>query len=161
MELDLPMPVRLMEAHPKAEAQRNQVAVMRGPVLYCLESPDLPETIDVSDVYLEASRAMEACRGERFTFWHPGADRQGIVPPRTTLDRTTVVPPAKPCGLHTPAGAIDPLFCLGQSRALGHDRLAADSLYCLIRQTMTYELSKRRNRVASDAKLSQVNPSVA
>jgi DUF1680 family protein len=68
LELDLPMPVRLMEAHPKAEAQRNQVAVMRGPVLYCLESPDLPETIDISDVYLEAGVHLEPVAAKDLPF---------------------------------------------------------------------------------------------
>ena len=51
IELDLPMQPRLMQAHPKAEQLRNQVAVMRGPILYCLESADLPETIDLNNVY--------------------------------------------------------------------------------------------------------------
>ena len=36
------MPVRLMEANPLVEEDLNQVAVQRGPVVYCLESPDLP-----------------------------------------------------------------------------------------------------------------------
>jgi len=39
IELNLPMPVRLMEAHPAAKSQHNRVAVMRGPVVYCLELP--------------------------------------------------------------------------------------------------------------------------
>jgi hypothetical protein len=38
VELDMPMEVRLMEANPAVEACRNRVAVMRGPVLYCLEA---------------------------------------------------------------------------------------------------------------------------
>ncbi len=37
--LDFPMPVRLMEANPKITKLRNRVAVMRGPVVYCLELP--------------------------------------------------------------------------------------------------------------------------
>jgi len=37
--LDLPMPIRLMEAHPNVTKLRNQVAVMRGPLVYCLELP--------------------------------------------------------------------------------------------------------------------------
>jgi len=37
--LDFPMPVRLMEANPKAIHLNNKVAVMRGPVVYCLELP--------------------------------------------------------------------------------------------------------------------------
>ena len=39
IELDLPMPVRLMEANPKVGKLRNMVAVMRGPLVYCLELP--------------------------------------------------------------------------------------------------------------------------
>jgi len=50
--LELPMPVRLVEGHPKIEETRNQVAVLRGPLAYCLESVDLPDGIHVSDVLL-------------------------------------------------------------------------------------------------------------
>jgi DUF1680 family protein len=39
IELDLPLAVRLMEAHPAVEACRDRVAVLRGPVVYCLEAP--------------------------------------------------------------------------------------------------------------------------
>ena len=52
IELNLPMPVRLMQAHPKAEQLRNQVAVMRGPMLYCLESKDLADECDLDNVYI-------------------------------------------------------------------------------------------------------------
>jgi DUF1680 family protein len=41
IELTLPMPVKLMEANPLAEETRNQVAVKRGPVVYCVEEMDL------------------------------------------------------------------------------------------------------------------------
>jgi len=51
--LDLPMPVRLIKAHPRAEEIRNQVAVMRGPVVYCLESADLPEGVRVADIHIQ------------------------------------------------------------------------------------------------------------
>jgi DUF1680 family protein len=44
VELDLPMPVRLIEANPFVEETFNQVAIERGPVVYCLESCDLPKT---------------------------------------------------------------------------------------------------------------------
>jgi DUF1680 family protein len=39
VELDLPMPVRLIESHPNVVDNRNRVAVMRGPLVYCLELP--------------------------------------------------------------------------------------------------------------------------
>jgi len=50
IELVLPMPVQLIEANPLAEEVRNQVAVKRGPVVYCLESVDLPDGIQITNV---------------------------------------------------------------------------------------------------------------
>jgi hypothetical protein len=38
--LDLPMPVRRVHAHEKVEADKGKVALMRGPVVYCLEGVD-------------------------------------------------------------------------------------------------------------------------
>ncbi len=52
VEMELPMMVRLMEAHPLLETCRGQVAVMRGPILYCLESLDLPSNADIRGVSL-------------------------------------------------------------------------------------------------------------
>ncbi|MCH7229112.1 glycoside hydrolase family 127 protein, partial [Verrucomicrobiaceae bacterium E54] len=37
IELDLPMPVRRIHAHPKLEENRGRVALMRGPVVYAFE----------------------------------------------------------------------------------------------------------------------------
>jgi uncharacterized protein len=50
VELVLPLKVRLLESHPLIEETRNHVAVRRGPVVYCLESPDLPKGAAVLDV---------------------------------------------------------------------------------------------------------------
>lgn len=58
--LDLPMPIQLMEGHARIEEVRNQVAVKRGPVVYCVESPDLPEGTDILDVYLPEESRLEA-----------------------------------------------------------------------------------------------------
>ena len=52
IQLDLPMDVTLVEAHPLVEETRNHVAVMRGPIVYCLESADLPESVAIEDVRL-------------------------------------------------------------------------------------------------------------
>ncbi len=52
VELTLPLRVQLLEAHPLVEEARNQLAVQRGPVVYCLESPDLPKGTRVLDVAL-------------------------------------------------------------------------------------------------------------
>jgi DUF1680 family protein len=55
IELNLPMPVELMEANPLVEEIKNQVAVKRGPIVYCLESDQLPENTSVNDVVLNTN----------------------------------------------------------------------------------------------------------
>jgi DUF1680 family protein len=60
IELNLPMAVRLLEGNPKIETTRNQLAVFRGPVLYCLESVDLPEGFRVEDMILPRSSQLSA-----------------------------------------------------------------------------------------------------
>ena len=49
---ELIMETRVTEANPLVEENRGQVAVMRGPILYCLESTDLADGIDIDDVVL-------------------------------------------------------------------------------------------------------------
>ncbi len=52
VELNLPMPVRKIEANPLVEELRGQLAVARGPIVYCLESVDLPAGVRLLDVSL-------------------------------------------------------------------------------------------------------------
>ncbi|MBU3021014.1 glycoside hydrolase family 127 protein [Aestuariibacter sp. A3R04] len=58
IELDMPMSVKLIEGHHRIEEVRNQVAVKRGPVVYCVESPDLPSGTSITDVYLPSATAL-------------------------------------------------------------------------------------------------------
>lgn len=60
VELDLPMPVRIMEANPLVEETLNQVAFQRGPVVYCLESLDLPKDVKISDVRIPSDIQLHA-----------------------------------------------------------------------------------------------------
>ena len=62
IELRLPMRPRMIKAHPKAEAIRNHVAVMRGPLVYCLEGHDLPEGVSILDVYAPDDMGLTARR---------------------------------------------------------------------------------------------------
>jgi DUF1680 family protein len=55
IELNIPMPVELMEANPLVEEIKNQVAVKRGPIVYCLESNELPANVKVNDVVLNVN----------------------------------------------------------------------------------------------------------
>lgn len=60
VELNLPMAIKLMEGNPLIEEVRNQVAIKRGPVVYCIESPDLPQNTGILDVYLPLSSELKA-----------------------------------------------------------------------------------------------------
>jgi len=60
ISLDMPMDIKLLEGHPRIEEVRNQVAIKRGPVVYCVESPDLPANTDILDVYLPVKSDLEA-----------------------------------------------------------------------------------------------------
>ncbi|MBP7141058.1 MAG: glycoside hydrolase family 127 protein [Opitutaceae bacterium] len=63
LRLVLPMPTQLIAADPRVEATRNQVAVMRGPVVYCIESKDLPEGVKVPEVYLSQQGSFKPVVG--------------------------------------------------------------------------------------------------
>ncbi|MEO5683088.1 MAG: glycoside hydrolase family 127 protein [Chitinophagaceae bacterium] len=54
IELLLDMPAVLIESNPLVEETRNQVTVKRGPMVYCLESADLPLQ-NIFDVLIPAS----------------------------------------------------------------------------------------------------------
>lgn len=75
--LDLPMPVRVLRAHRLAEEAANQVAVQRGPVVYCVEEADLPD-----DVLLEQAALR---RGATFGTERIEIDGQRLLAVTTTL----------------------------------------------------------------------------
>ena len=55
IELDIPMPVELMQANPLVEETKNQVAVKRGPIVYCLESEDISKKVDINTIILDVN----------------------------------------------------------------------------------------------------------
>jgi len=60
MELNIPMTARLIEANPLVEEARNQVAIKRGPIIYCLESPDLPNDVRVQDMAIASDAKLSS-----------------------------------------------------------------------------------------------------
>jgi DUF1680 family protein len=101
VRLELPMPVRRVEAHPCALENAGRVALVRGPLVYCVEAADQPG-VDLRDVVLPSASALE-------TLAHP--DLPGIValrgqavvaPPDTDwngqLYRTARAQPVQPDG---------------------------------------------------------------
>jgi DUF1680 family protein len=58
IELQLPMPVRRVQAHPELRANAGKVAIMRGPVVYCLEEADNSDKL--ADLVLEEDPGFTA-----------------------------------------------------------------------------------------------------
>ncbi len=59
ISLDMPMDTKFIEGHPRIEEVRNQVAVKRGPVVYTLETVDLPEGTDITDAYISSAKELK------------------------------------------------------------------------------------------------------
>jgi DUF1680 family protein len=59
IHLSLPMPVRRIVTHPRVAENVDRVALMRGPLLYCLEAADNPGA-DPRDVSLSATATLTA-----------------------------------------------------------------------------------------------------
>ncbi len=62
--LTLPMPVRLELPDPRNTANVGTAAVMRGPLVYCLERPDVDFPVQVARLRLEPEEAAEKVRVE-------------------------------------------------------------------------------------------------
>jgi DUF1680 family protein len=65
VDLDLEMTSELIEANPLVEETIGQVAVKRGPVVYCLESVDLPRGVKPLDVSLSSEIKLRARYDQR------------------------------------------------------------------------------------------------
>lgn len=110
VRLDLPMPVRRVECHPYAAENLGRVALMRGPLLYCLEGVDHPG-LDLCDLVLPADVPISA-------EYHPDLlggvvalhSRALVIPPDPgwagRLYRTAQPRPAGPAGRAVPLTAV-------------------------------------------------------
>ena len=58
VELELPMPVQRVYAHEKVKDDEGKVALMRGPIVYCLEAVDHPGT-DLSRLVLPREAPLQ------------------------------------------------------------------------------------------------------
>jgi DUF1680 family protein len=62
--VELPIRPRLVAAHHFVEEATNQVAVVRGPVVYCVETADLPAGTGIETVYLPRSVELTERAGD-------------------------------------------------------------------------------------------------
>jgi len=51
--LDLAMPVRITDPNPRVDAIRGTLALERGPLVYCIETADLPAGVELEDVEID------------------------------------------------------------------------------------------------------------
>jgi DUF1680 family protein len=58
VRLALPMEARMVRPDPRIDAIRGTVAIERGPVVYCLEDPDLPGDLTVNDVEIDPDEPL-------------------------------------------------------------------------------------------------------
>jgi hypothetical protein len=58
VRLTLPMAPRLVRADDRVDAVRGCLAVLRGPLVYCVEQADLPEGVLVEQLRLDPSAAI-------------------------------------------------------------------------------------------------------
>jgi len=124
IELNLPMPVRLMEANPKVRNLRNKVAAMRGPLVYCLELPKreggqqtwrdgvfLPEHIELTPEHRrDFLGGVTVLKGRALTFKGRDAfikDTAGAATPKPAADADDwLYRPFTPRALKTPDEGI-------------------------------------------------------
>ncbi|NMO54609.1 glycoside hydrolase family 127 protein [Actinoplanes sp. TBRC 11911] len=71
-ELSLDMPPRITEPDPRVDAIRGCVAVERGPLVYCVESADAPEGMEIEELTWDRHRAFATV---------PGPEMVGIAVP--------------------------------------------------------------------------------
>jgi DUF1680 family protein len=88
VELNLPMPVRRVRAHAAVEADRGRAALMRGPVVFCLESADNP--FEIKGFGLSAASPIKADYRGSLLGGVTVLQGQGTVGGKATVDFTAV-----------------------------------------------------------------------
>ena len=60
--LSLSMLPRMVQAHPRVSVVRGSVAIERGPLVYCLEAVDQPDSVDLMDVRMDVDSHLNVIR---------------------------------------------------------------------------------------------------
>ncbi len=59
IEIEFEMPSQWLESHPLVEENRNQIALQRGPLVYCVESKDIPSGTSLLDLRIPLATKLE------------------------------------------------------------------------------------------------------
>lgn len=101
VRLELPVAPRWVHADPRVDAVRGAIALERGPVVYCVESPDLPDGRDVDAVTVDPSVPPRDGEDDRVVVageltaahaagWWPYAHDRPLVPAGERMELTLV-----------------------------------------------------------------------
>jgi DUF1680 family protein len=58
VDMTVSMQPMLVEAHPRVDPTRNSVAIVRGPLVYCLEGVDQQPGVDLADVQIDVTAPL-------------------------------------------------------------------------------------------------------
>jgi hypothetical protein len=86
--LNLPMPVRRVRAHEAVEADRGRVALMSGPIVFCLEKTD--NLFDINDLWLPGTSPIKAGFRGSFLGGVTVLEGRGTAGDKTAVDFTAV-----------------------------------------------------------------------
>ncbi|WP_084830280.1 glycoside hydrolase family 127 protein [Demequina rhizosphaerae] len=89
--LTLPMPVDVLAPHPRVDAVRGTVALRRGPVVFCLEQPDLPAGVPLEDIRIDLSVPPRVGPGVRSLRAGATVLAEGVVRSSEGLPRATAL----------------------------------------------------------------------
>ncbi len=121
------MPVRFTVAHPKVEETVNQVAVERGPLVYCVESPDADvETID--DLYLPSNASFRTVPYEILGKKMIALETDALLLDRPQNDRSALYQTLKVDGVRAVPMRMIPYFAW-DNRGYGEMRIWLPVIY--------------------------------
>ena len=89
VELDLPMPVHRVYAHEKVQDDQGKVALMRGPIVYCLEAVDNPD-VEFARVILPRESDLRAEHREGLLGGVTVLEGKGLDDKRNSITLTAV-----------------------------------------------------------------------
>jgi hypothetical protein len=90
--LKMVMQPQLITANPLVEENKNQVAVKYGPIIYCLESQDLPDSVNINRIIIPANIHLRPVKAEISGHHFQALEGLAMVAPKTEWSHTLYKP---------------------------------------------------------------------
>lgn len=121
VQLTLPMPVERMLAHPKVRQDAGQIALQRGPVVYCLEEAD--NGPDLANVILPREASLQTTVEPTLFGGIPAISADGLREAPSSWSDGLYLPESKISVNHTPVKIKAIPYFLWANRAPGEMRV--------------------------------------